>query len=358
MGQPPRLSEGASVDVLRTLSHLARQLLLPSRAPQPAFDLVVRQAAESLGGDAASLYLCNAEGDFELTAVHGRPFEHRRIPKDQGVVGEVGRRREVVAIEDIRRDPRYATVGRAHQEGFVSMVAAPLMMDHELLGVLGVYWAHHRLLSPAELELVQLLAHYAAGAVALARLVTELDRSNRRLREANARIAEAARRDPLTGVFNRAVFWAALEHLTGERPPSSDTVLLERIALPQPPAAVFMIDLNGFKEFNDAHGHLAGDTVLQEIATLLQGLCGSSGLVARYGGDEFGMLVGVSGTAPDEVTQAIRRTISGHAFAGGQRLDPPSVGHAVYPEEARTARELVALADSRMYRQKPPRVSG
>ena len=341
--------------MLRTLSHLARQLILPSRQPQPAFDLVVRQAAESLGGDAASLYLCGPDGDFELVAVHGRPFERRHIPRDQGVVGEVGRTRELVAIVDIRGDPRYETVGRAHREGFVSMVAAPLVVDHELLGVLGVYWTRQRTLSPAEKELVQLFAHYAAGAVALARLVAELERTNRQLREANEKIAEAARRDPLTGVFNRGVFWAALERLTGERPAGSDSVLLERIPLPEAPAAVFMIDLNGFKELNDAHGHLAGDTVLQEVAALLQRLCGESGLVARYGGDEFAMLVGLGAAEPEGLARHIQQAVAGYAFAGGQRLEAPSVGYAVYPLEGRTARQLVALADSRMYRQKAPR---
>lgn len=343
------------MEVLRALSHLARQLLAPSRDPGPVFEVVVRQAAASIQGDASSLYLASSEGEFELVAVHGRPFERRRIPKDQGVVGEVGRSRRVVAIEDIRNDPRYRSVGTAHREGFESMVAAPLVVDNELLGVLGVYWTTRRVLSEAERELAQLFAHYAAAAVALARLVAELDRTNRQLREANEKIAEAARRDPLTGVFNRGVFWAALERVTGETTGPGTDMLADRIPLPAAPVGVFMIDLNGFKEFNDAHGHLAGDAVLQEVASLLQRFCGATGLVARYGGDEFGMLVSVDVQPPEQLARLIQDSVANRTFAGGHRLDAPSVGYALYPAEGRTARQLVALADARMYRQKTPR---
>lgn len=343
-----------SVEVFRALSQLGQKLLALSRDPGPVFEVVVRQAAASLRSNASSLYLAGPEGAYELVAVHGRPFERRRIPKDQGVVGEVGQCRRVVAIEDIRNDPRYRSVGSAHREGFVSMAAAPLVVDDELLGVLGVYWITRRVLSAAELELVQLFAHYAAAAVALARLVSELDRANRQLREANDRIAEAARRDPLTGVFNRGVFWEVLERLTGEATGPGST-LSGQIPHPPAPAAVFMIDLNGFKEFNDAHGHLAGDALLQEVASLLQRFCGPTGLVARYGGDEFAMLVSTDVHPPQQLAQLIQQCVAGYNFAGGHRLDAPSVGYAVYPDEGRTARQLVALADSRMYRQKIPR---
>lgn len=355
--QPPQPPAPSGVEVFRALSQLARQLLAPARDPTPTFELVVCQAASTLQGDAASLYLAAPEGDYELVAVHGRPFERRRIPKDQGVVGEVARCRRVVAIEEIRGDPRYRSVGRAHREGFVSMVAAPLVVNHELLGVLGVYWTARRVLSDAELELVQLFADYAAAAVALARLVAELDAANRKLKEAHDRIAEAARRDPLTGVYNRAVFWAALARLTGETA-EAGSIPVEGVPAPSAPAVVLMIDLNGFKELNDAHGHLVGDAVLQEVGALLQGFCGTDGIVARYGGDEFGMLLSLEEPSPERLVNSVRQAVADHTFAGGFRIDLPSVGYAVYPDEAQTARLLVALADARMYRQKMPRSQG
>lgn len=343
-------------EVVQSLTLLAGALCSPAKEPGPVFDLVVRHAALALKADAASLYLRTPDGSYELSAVYGRPFERRRIPEGRGVVGEVARLRQLVVVEETASDPRYREAGTAHREGFRSMVAAPLVLDGELLGALGLYWGRRHSPSPAEQELARLFALYAAAAVRIARLVGELDRANRELHQANRQIARAACRDPLTGLFNRATFWAALEAITGEAGAGSDRGgLPDGLELPRPPIAVVIIDLDGFKEVNDTHGHLAGDAVLQEVAVLLRGLLPDASLVARYGGDEFGVLVAEAVAGADAVAHTLKRAVAEHRFSGGHRLRPPSVGYARYPADARQARELVALADSRMYLDKAGR---
>lgn len=88
-----------------------------------------------------------------------------------------------------------------------------------------------------------------------------------------SRRLDCARRDPLTGLATRAAFTAAAHRL-----------------MRQGPVAVVVVDLDGFKAINDAHGHAAGDAALVEVGRRLCALAGG-GLVARLGGDEFAALV-------------------------------------------------------------------
>jgi len=98
----------------------------------------------------------------------------------------------------------------------------------------------------------------------------------RRLR---GRISEAARTDPLTGLLNRR----GLEEILS--PETEDKVVLKQAN------AVFMLDIDRFKRFNDQYGHLSADKVLEHLANILKAAVRNPDLVARYGGDEFVIVV-------------------------------------------------------------------
>ena len=107
-------------------------------------------------------------------------------------------------------------------------------------------------------------------------------------------MADAAIRDPLTGLFNRRHLDAALERLLAAR---------DRLdAGERRPVAAILFDLDHFGAFNKRHGHGIGDTVLRTFGSILRARFRASDIVARYGGEEF--LVILDGASLDEATRA------------------------------------------------------
>jgi diguanylate cyclase (GGDEF)-like protein len=160
-------------------------------------------------------------------------------------------------------------------------------------------------------------------------------------------ISEARRladRDPVTSLFN---------HRSAYRRLHQD---LEKHRLGQKSLAVLMMDLDNFKLFNDTYGHPAGDEVLKRVAAILKKTCRESDIVARYGGDEFMVILPETG-----VRQAIRcaERIQGALAKERFRCEDSSplpigfsYGVAVYPDDATDVQELVTVADTHLYQSK------
>ena len=120
--------------------------------------------------------------------------------------------------------------------------------------------------------------------------------------------------------------------------------------------SALFFDLDDFKRVNDAHGHLVGSHVLMEMAAVILSSVRDTDSVARYGGDEFVVILPETGLQPAAlVAERIRTTIEGHAFTGGRRLRlflTASFGVAVFPQHACSPQQLIACADSAMYEAK------
>jgi diguanylate cyclase (GGDEF)-like protein/putative nucleotidyltransferase with HDIG domain len=156
---------------------------------------------------------------------------------------------------------------------------------------------------------------------------------------------ERADRDPLTGLLNHRVFHARLEE-------EADRALRMGTSL-----AVAIIDMDNFKFFNDCYGHSVGDEVLLQVARALSACSRSYDSLARYGGDEFGLLM--PGNGPDEAARLagrLRAALAGIAYQPpGHDVAIPlhlSVGVAVFPDEAPTRREALEMADANLRRAK------
>jgi diguanylate cyclase (GGDEF)-like protein len=120
--------------------------------------------------------------------------------------------------------------------------------------------------------------------------------------------------------------------------------------------SALFFDLDDFKRVNDAHGHLVGSHVLMEMAAVILSSVRDTDSVARYGGDEFVVILPETGLEPAAlVADRIRATIERHPFTGGRRLRlmlTASFGVAVFPQHASSPQQLVASADSAMYEAK------
>ena len=178
--------------------------------------------------------------------------------------------------------------------------------------------------------------HQPDGAVIVIQDVTDLVASARRLQF-------AATHDGLTGLPNRVLFQERL------------TLALARVQRHGSRLAVLFLDLNRFKRINDSLGHRLGDQVLRVVAARLTAICRSTDLVARWGGDEFVVLM-EDITSAEAVGLAAAKLVAALAEdieTDGLRLASScSVGIALAPQDGTDIDQLLARADSAMYHAK------
>jgi diguanylate cyclase (GGDEF)-like protein len=171
-------------------------------------------------------------------------------------------------------------------------------------------------------------------------LVRSVRRHETELTAANARLEEISQRDPLTGLFNRRHLFTKLEYELAR-------------ARRGRPFGVIMLDLDGFKRVNDTQGHLRGDLLLKEIASALQASTRVIDITARFGGDEF---VVVLPDADAEQARVVAERISKAVHDIGLKFDAlrpvtASVGVTVARAEDSIA-SLIHKADENAYRAK------
>lgn len=158
-------------------------------------------------------------------------------------------------------------------------------------------------------------------------------------------LCELSSRDPLTGLANRRQFELAL---AGE---------IDRVARAGEPALVLMVDIDHFKKVNDAYGHPAGDQVLKVVARALADCIRPMDTVARFGGEEFAMILpNCPPSFGQLVAERVRSKVQGRSvtIAPGQTVQVTvSIGGAFAPQWVRSSAALwVERADQQLYRAK------
>lgn len=175
--------------------------------------------------------------------------------------------------------------------------------------------------------------------------ISRLERENARLKRSLARLRifrSMAYRDPLTGMWNRRYFEERLkeEFSRAERAGASRSF------------SVVVIDVNGFKEINDQHGHLVGDEVLRWVGAFLSANLRTHDVACRTGGDEFMVLLpDLSATDAGQVIGRLRAQLD---RSNANRTLPVSlsIGSASWPDVSQSCEMLLARADAAMYQDK------
>jgi diguanylate cyclase (GGDEF)-like protein len=160
-----------------------------------------------------------------------------------------------------------------------------------------------------------------------------------RLRESRQELERLSVTDSLTGLYNRRYL---MDTLGNE---------VRRCLRLKHSFSVLMADVDHFKHYNDAHGHLAGDEVLRRVAAILRETAREVDTVARYGGEEFFVLLPeTAARGAAEVAERIRVRLAQEGFAGGRVTI--SVGVAEFPGHGDTPDGLIAMADAALYQAK------
>jgi diguanylate cyclase (GGDEF)-like protein len=147
--------------------------------------------------------------------------------------------------------------------------------------------------------------------------------------------------DDLTQLYNSRFLTQALQRET------------KRTSRSKRPVALLFLDLDGFKEVNDTWGHLLGSRALVEAAAILRRAARETDVVARYGGDEFAVVLPeTDADGARVVAERLRGRIAGHRFLHSEGVSvrlTASVGIAILPGNATTAEDLIRAADQAMY---------
>jgi diguanylate cyclase (GGDEF)-like protein/PAS domain S-box-containing protein len=206
----------------------------------------------------------------------------------------------------------------------------PLQAQGETLGILHVQARHEESFDEAKRQLAYTVVEQAGMAL-----------SNLKLREA---LREQSIRDPLTGLYNRRYMEEALKQQ------------LSRLTRQLQPLGIIMIDIDHFKDFNDTHGHAAGDALLRELGQFLQSHIRGEDIACRYGGEEFTLIMpDASLEAAQQRAEHLRQEASQlrvHDAGQSHAAITLSVGVAIYPQHGRTIETVLRAADAALYRAK------
>lgn len=251
---------------LRTIIGVQQAINNADPTANAVMRIVVEQACEATGAPGAVVEL--PEGDemvYTVTAGRLKGTEGLRLALATSLSGRAVLTGEVLLCTDTETDDR-VDLEACRRVNTRSMLVVPLVHANRTLGVLKVVSGEPNAFGEQHVDLLQQLATFIAGAL---RRVAVMDEQ-----------VHAASMDGLTGLGNRSVFLRELEK----------AIAISAVTN-RPVAAVFYLDLDGFKPINDTYGHAVGDEVLRAIGKRISGLCSSSDLAARIGGDEFAVLI-------------------------------------------------------------------
>lgn len=306
------------------------QMLGTSLSARETSSIICRRLLSLIPFDCFAVYLKSEESLLTLymDGVCARAFSERPIPLGEGLSGWVAHNGRPIVNGNPTVEPNFLPNSAAFTAAS-SALSIPLFdLNGSVLGVLTIYAARHAAFSKDHLRILQAIQ-------------TRLSLSLQNALRFYALETDASL-DDLTQLPNMRHF---LRQVDAETRNASDK---------EGCFAVAVCDLNAFKAVNDRHGHRMGDDLLRAIGQAFRGCCGAKDTIARMGGDEFAFLFpGMDAPSARHRLELMEEAVRRACIELELELDlSSSMGIAFYPENGKTAEELLGMAERNMYLQK------
>jgi diguanylate cyclase (GGDEF)-like protein len=325
-------------DSLSRVSAKISQLSAHCRNPHLLHESIVQEASHLVNAEKCSLmmpeYNENALRVFAVKGLNRWLMGGVKVSPGEGIAGKVFEEGVPMLIDGEELIREYVATPKPHYKT-ASSICLPLRVADETLGVLNLSDKYSgEAFSKKDLSI---LSEFGRRASVLLKLAESYEMSEQ--------MKELAVTDPLTSLFNRRCLTIRLQEE------------YQRAKRYDFPISLAMIDVDDFKQFNDAEGHLAGDYMLKEIASVMSSTVRANDIVVRYGGEEFVILMPQT-LMPEAfgVVERIRENI-------GLRIPPTwkkfakermtvCAGIAMYPDCGELKDDLIRCADRALYRAK------
>jgi len=303
--------------------------------PRKVIELIMEKIQQLIPSSAWSMLMVDEEKQelaFELAlGAKGKDVSAFRIKLGEGVAGWVAQTGKPAIVNDTAKDPRFAPrFDTKTQFQTRSILCAPLISRGRTIGVVEIINRLGGRFTQSDLEILLTLVEPCAIAIENAILFQ--------------RTEQLTITDDLTKLFNSRYLNLYI---------SREIKRCKRHGIP---LSVIFLDLDGFKGINDQYGHLAGSGTLAEVGAILAEAVRESDILARYGGDEFVVVLPETpASGALVIAERLRKAIEEHGFLQGQGLAArisASFGIASYPDHALTPEGLIQKADQAMYRVK------
>ena len=328
-----KLSEAEKYHILLRIIKTANDKLDPSSVMR----IIMDNIQQLIPCEAWSILVLTPEGEeLEFERARGQvadAFVKVRLKVGEGIAGWVAQHRKPLLVNSVQKDRRFNR-NFDDKTNFTtrSILCAPLISRNRLLGVVELINKKSKTFRFTKGDLKTLATLLGPISVSLHNALL--------YREAQALTLS----DDLTRLFNsRYVFqWIGNS--------------IQRYKKLRKPFSIIFLDLDGFKTVNDRYGHLIGGRTLVEIGKIIAQTVRKRDRVARYGGDEFVVMLPAAGESESMgVAEKIRLAIQNYDFQTALQKEillSASFGVAVFPEHGETATDLIQKADQAMYRVK------